>query len=151
MIKEVKFGISKGLYAIDLTGFSVTTQEPDDPRHNTTHSVRVPAVWFRRRRGVTVACIGDLWDFMRDPKPLDVHGALARMTDGRYGGSCKGRWDGEGYWGSEIPDEAQRHLSVLRLMLATYPAIPPGYDGWWRYETAAEARAVRSLLEGEGR
>lgn len=146
MIKEPKFYISKGLYAVDLSGMLVRTQEVDVPHGRTrrSHRVDVPAVWFRRRRGVTVACIGGLWAYMSDPAPADVHEALARMDDGRYGGGCEARWDGTGYWGSEIPAERDRHLELLVPMLENYPAVPAGYDGWWRYETDRERAIARN-------
>jgi hypothetical protein len=27
----------------------------------------------------------------------------------------------------------EQHLKILRPMLANYPALPDGYDGWWRF------------------
>lgn len=135
MIRESKFLVSKRPYAVDLTGMVVKTRAFPDGRPY--HQVTIPAVWFRRRRGVTVACIGELWDGFTngftEPAPVDALVALARMTDGRYGGNCYGRWDGQGYWGVEPPSEVAEHLAVLRPMLEDYPTVPEGYDGWWRY------------------
>jgi len=138
MIRESKFFISKGLYAVDLDGLGVLTVKD----RVTIHRLTVPAVWFRRRRGVTVACIGNLWDYVRDPKPVTTLDALARMTDGRYGGAWIARWDGESYVSEhpQPPEAMQRHMSILRPMLDNFPAISAGYDGWWRYETACELR-----------
>lgn len=130
VIRESKFLISKRPYAVDLTGMVVKTRTL---RGRPYHQVTIPAVWFRRRRGVTVACIGEFWDGFVDPKPVDVPATLTRMADGRYGGNCYGRWDGQGYWGVEPPAEVAEHLDVLRPMLENYPAVPEGYDGWWRY------------------
>jgi hypothetical protein len=145
VIHEDKFLISRRLYAVDFDGMTVKETQ------GVTHYVSIRAVWFRRRRGVTVACIGCLWDIMRDPKPMDVREALERMDDGRYGGTCVGRWDGTGYWGAEDPTVAARHLEVLRPMLANLPdrgsvqpaGVPAGFSGWWRYETDQENAAKR--------
>ncbi|WP_030975190.1 hypothetical protein [Streptomyces sp. NRRL S-1824] len=120
MIREDRFLISRRPYAIDLASLI------DGPVSAVT------AVWFRRKQGATVACIGNLWDTQR-PTPKDVAEFLARHTDGRYGGTCEGRWDGEHYWGAQKPDTIAEHLELLRPMLANYPAIPAGYDGWWRF------------------
>lgn len=143
MIREERLYISKKPYAVDPTSLRVTTNEPDRPEHHRTHRVHIDAVWFRRRRGVTVATIGTLWDFQRDPAPADVHEALRRHDDGRYGGSWIARWDGESYV-SEVPqplDVMTAHLELLRPMLENYPDVPPGHDGWYRFETSEERRA----------
>ncbi|MFF1957999.1 hypothetical protein ACFVWX_13535 [Streptomyces sp. NPDC058220] len=121
MIHEDRFLISCRPYAIDLTSL-----------HNTEHKSTVNAVWFRRKQGVTAACLGTLWDIQR-PAPADAGEFLTRHDDGRYGGDCDGRWDGENYWGAQRPNVIEEHLTLLRPMLANYPAIPPGYDGWWRF------------------
>jgi hypothetical protein len=150
VIREEKFTLSKRPYAVNLTSLRVKTIEPGEGHPNRWHRVTIDAVWFRRRRGETVACIGQLWDGMRDPAPVDVHDALRRMDDGRYGGDCRGRWDGRGYWGAEEPAVVERHLALLRPMLAAYPAAPAGFDGWWRYETRQELRAL-AARSGAGR
>lgn len=122
MIREDRFLISRRLYAVDLDSLNVT----DSLR------VTVRAVWFRRRSGVTVACVGELWDHQRTT-PTTALEFLAAHDDGRYGGDCHGRWDGERYWGAQVPATIAEHLELLRPMLANYPAIPPGHDGWWRF------------------
>jgi hypothetical protein len=99
----------------------------------------VDAVWFRRRRVGhngpvrTVACAGVLRDYQQLGQET-VAAFLAAYTDGRYGGDCKARWDGTSLWC--LADEAARaaYLSVLRSMLAAYPGVPPGYDGWYVFE-----------------
>ncbi|GAA2457159.1 hypothetical protein [Streptomyces macrosporus] len=122
MIRETRFLISHRPYAIDLTSL----------RTDGGHWAEINAVWYRRRSGITVACTGRLQD-LQDPLPKDAAEFLARYEDGRYGGKCEGRWDGERYWGAQEPDVAAKHLELLRPMLANYPAIPAGYDGWWRF------------------
>lgn len=58
---------------------------------------------------------------------------LSADLDGRYGGTCEGRWDGQNYWGAQKPDVIAEHLALLRPMLANYPAAPSSYDCWWRF------------------
>jgi hypothetical protein len=127
MIREDRFLISHRPYAIDLDSLRV-----GDPSQSGCHWAMVNAVWFRRRQGVTVACIGTLRD-LQDAAPKDAAEFLARHDDGRYGGDCNGRWDGEHYWGAQKPDVIEEHLALLRPMLANYPNVPAGYDGWWRF------------------
>lgn len=128
MIRSDKFLISQRPYAVRLEG----------GMRFRSHGVDLDAVWFRRRYGVTVACIGCLWD-IQDPVPVDAYEFLRRATDGRYGGTCLGRWDGRNYWGEQDIEVVQEHLKVLRPMLDNFPAVPPGYDGWWRYPRRGEA------------
>jgi hypothetical protein len=130
MIRDTSFRISQRPYAVDLTTLRGGMQPRQDGGEY--YQGRIDAVWFRRRKGVTVACIGTLWD-LQDEKPADAVTFLERHTDGRYGGDCDGRWDGKSYWGTGTLDEQARHLAVLRPMLDAYPAIPDGYDGWWRF------------------
>lgn len=141
MRRESRFVMSHKPYAVDLSSLRTTRHEGNvGPFWYCT----VRAVWFRRRRSgrtgplVTVACLGSLWDHQR-PEPADAEEFLLAHTDGRYGGSCDGRWDGSGYWGSEAPDVMATHLKALRPMLDGYtrdpenPPIPDGYDGWWTF------------------
>jgi hypothetical protein len=143
MIREGKFVLSHRPYAVDLASFH--TIDPNNGDGLTAEPsewtwARIDAVWFRRRgtgygalkRMVTVACVGHLRDLQRPP-PVDAADFLARHDDGRYGGDCEGRWDGERYWGSQLPDIIEQHLELLRPMLAAYPAVPAAYDGWWRF------------------
>lgn len=138
MIREDRFLISRKPYAIDLTSLQVG--EPTESCH---YWAMVNAVWFRRhskgygddRRIITVACIGTLRN-LQDDKPADARGFLAAYTDGRYGGDCQGRWDGENYWGAQKPEVIEEHLAILRPMLANYPTLPDGYDGWWTFQVA---------------
>lgn len=131
MIRTELFRISKRPYAIDLSGLRTS---PAENASRPMSWIHVPAVWFRRRRGSTVANIGHLWDLLDDPAPPDSREAADRMTDGRYGGTCEGRWDGERYWGAQEPAEIERHLAILRPALEGYPAVPPGYDGWYYFK-----------------
>lgn len=133
MIKVAKFRISNRPYAVDLNSLQVA-----DPTMSS--KITLNAAWFRRRRGVTVACLGQLWDYTgtwERTTPATAVEALQRMDDGRYGGSCVARWDGTSYWANDpaslTPDGIERHLAILRPMLERFPEIPPGYDGWWTY------------------
>lgn len=134
MIRTDRFLISHKPFAIDLA--TVTgEQQPRGDRtsyHGTCH-----ALWFRRQAGVTRACLGTLMLFSYYlPEPLDLadpRAVLSADLDGRYGGDCHGRWDGTRYWGAQEPQAQALHLAVLEPMLANYPNLPPGHDGWWRF------------------
>lgn len=134
MIREDRFLISHKAFAIDLT----TITGDQHPRGDLyAFSGQANAVWYRRKDGVTRACIGTLglWSHYL-PRLLnldDPHDILTADLDGRYGGDCEGRWDGERYWGAQEPDMMEQHLDLLRPMLANYPTIPAGHDGWWRF------------------
>ena len=133
MISETRFLISRKPYAVDLTSLRGSRTDTPQGRNEYYFSGQVDAVWFRRRKGITVACIGTLWD-LQHPEPADAVQFLTRHEDGRYGGDCTGRWDGTGYWGHERPDIQEQHLAILRPMLANYPALPPLFDGWWTFQ-----------------
>jgi hypothetical protein len=134
VIRDDRFLISRKAFAIDLA--TVTgDQHPRGDRF--AFSGHADAVWYRRKDGITRACIGTLglWDHYL-PRLLnldDPHDILTADLDGRYGGDCHGRWDGERYWGAQEPEVMEQHLAVLRPMLANCPTIPAGYDGWWRF------------------
>lgn len=137
MIRENKLLISRKPFAIDLS----TVTGSQHPRGDLiAFSGTAHAVWFRRQAGVTRACLGTLklWSHYL-PAPLDLDDPTAVLSadlDGRYGGDCHGRWDGENYWGAQKPFEIALHLALLEPMLANYPALPDGHDGWWTFQPA---------------
>jgi len=139
MYRQDTFRVSHKLYAVDLSTLRIEERTRQDGAP--FYSGAITAVWFRRRRRggygpdgavVTVACIGSLWDSQGE-RPSSGAEFLERHDDGRYGGSCAGRWDGSGYWGAEEPEVRDEHMRILRPMLENYPAIPDGFDGWWRF------------------
>ena len=125
MIREDRFVLSHNPYALDLSRLEVE-QFPH------TVKVTLPAVWYRRKAGITYACVGRLGDIRRE-RPVDISTFLGEFTDGRYGGECEGRWDGSRYWGAQEPKVMEGHLEILRPMLVAYPTVPEGYDGWWAF------------------
>lgn len=126
-MKPAPFGISgKRRYAIDPGSLEVSDAD--------LALCTIRAVWFKRKDRVTAACIGTLWDALVIGQE-GLAGFLAMARDGRYGGTCEGRWDGTQYWGAQEPEVMAAHLALLRPMLADYPDLPPGFDGWWVYET----------------
>jgi len=136
MKRETQFVQSHRPYAVNLASFR--TIDPNDGNGITADPerwtwARIDAAWFRRRDGVTVACIGHLRDLQR-PAPADATEFLARHDDGRHGGDCRSRWDGQRFW-SAIQDPGQQaaDLALLKPMLDAYPAIPEGFDGWWTF------------------
>ena len=130
MIRNTRFLVSRKPYAVDLGSLRIADL---GERYDGTPACTayLDAVWFRRRKGVTVACVGHLWDIQAPP--ADAAAFLAAHTDGRYGGTCFGRWDGVGYWGAQEPDVIAEHLDLLRPMLAGYPEVPAPFDGWWHF------------------
>jgi hypothetical protein len=134
MIRDEKFVLSRRPYAVDLD--SLTTSES---ANSSSVYATVRAVWFRRRRSHystgpmrTVACIGYLREYQ--PPPRDAQHFLKEMNDGRYGGHCEARWDGETLWAPEATEaQRQEFLAVLEPMLKNYPEVPPGFDGWWHF------------------
>src|SRR5690349_16924275 len=100
VIREHRFLISRKPFAVDLP---TVTGEQHPRGALSAFSGAANAVWFRRQNGVTRACLGSLklWSHYL-PEPLDVNDPRAILSadlDGRYGGDCHGRWDGERYWG----------------------------------------------------
>lgn len=134
MIRSDRFLISQKPYAVDL---STLTGEQQPRGDLIAFSGSINALWFRRKDGVTRACTGTLGlfsHFLSAPLDLDdPHAILAAKLDGRYGGTTRGRWDGDGYWGAENPETVAADLAILRPMLANYPNLPPGHSGWWRF------------------
>jgi hypothetical protein len=140
VIREDKFLISKRPYAIKLDSLIAhqhrrqwKSEPPEGASEGTYWHCQIDAAWFRRRRGVTVAVLGTLWDY-QDTQPADAEAFLLAHDDGRYGGSADARWDGSSLWSAGLTlDNEQLCLKILQPMLENFPAIPPGYDGWWRF------------------
>jgi hypothetical protein len=138
MIREEEFRISRRPYAVNLDGLRKRWQRierrvPVPGAREGFWDCRIDAVWFRRRRGQLVACSGELWDF-QDDEPQDAVEFLERHEDGRYGGNAEARWDGSSIWTCGLTlDDQNLRLEILRPMLENFPAVPPGYDGWWRF------------------
>ena len=121
MIREDRFVQSHRPYAVDLGSLAVR-----DGNYCTLN-----AAWFRRRKGVTVACLGCLWDVQRST-PESAADFLAMHDDGRYGGDCRSRWDGQRFWSAvQDPNVQAADLALLKPMLAAYPQIPDGFSGRW--------------------
>lgn len=130
MIRSAKFLISQSPYAVDLGSF--TAREVPMGTGLPRWRSEIGAVWFRRRAGKTQATVGTLRGFI-GPKHETAEEFLTSLDDSRYGGHCEGRWDGYRYWGSQDPELITDHLLLLRSMHEHYPAVPAGFDGWWRF------------------
>lgn len=141
MIREDRFLISRKPFAVDLSSFlsgEQTVRDEGTDHERYLYSGRIDAVWFRRKQGTTYACLGSLklWSHnlrCRIEDTEDPAQVLSADLDSRYGGDCDGRWDGERYWGAQKPEVIEQHLALLRPMLANYPEIPAGHNGWWRF------------------
>lgn len=136
MHREDRFLISRKPFAVDLDSLRTKAHTRDNGTHY--YAGRIDAVWYRRRKGTTYACIGTLWD-LQDKPPVTGREFLEAHDDGRYGGDCEGRWDGARYWGAQEPDVMERHMAVLRPMVDDVPTIPDGFDGWWTFQPAKGA------------
>lgn len=135
MIHEDAFRISKSPYAIKLDSLVISSSGDPAQAQVVSHRIEIDAVWFRRRSGITRAVIGTLWDYQTGTRPTGVYDALGRHVDGRYGGAWIARWDGTAYVSEnpQPPELVETHMAILRPMLDNYPAVPEGYQGWWRF------------------
>lgn len=131
MHREDKFVLSHRPYAVDLSSFRI--DEIRTGYRGEYACASVNAVWFRRKNGVNQAVVGELWD-AQDVIPKDAVQFLEQHEDGRYGGRPFARWDGTSFWcAGQDPEENAWYLELLKPMLADFPAVPVGYDGWWRF------------------
>lgn len=133
MHREDRFLISRKQFAINLQSLAIEPYKiyPDDPEPRYRNVLT--AVWYRRKKGTTYACVGTLSKATATP-PQDVHTLLAQYTDGGHGGDCKGRWDGTRYWGAQEPEVMFEHMAILKPMLDDYPSAPTGFDAWWTFQ-----------------
>jgi hypothetical protein len=125
MMKSDVFQISRKPYAADLTSLRVIESFPT----GAVWAV-IDAVWFRGTKKKPYACVCELKTVM-NPPPKTAKDFLTQYADNRYGGECLGRWNGTGYYGSQVPGVMEGHLALLKPMLENFPAVPEGYDGWW--------------------
>lgn len=135
MIREEKFLISRRPYAVKLGTYQPESRLMWVMGKNSPslyHRGRVDAVWFRCRAGVTVACAGEL-TAGTDGRVKDATEFLKQYTDGRYGGTCMARWDGERLWLDASLPHVNPYFGILQPMLENFPAVPAGYDGWWTF------------------
>jgi hypothetical protein len=151
MIREDKFVLSKRQYAVNLntwtSGASKLNWREGLGLPAYWHRGRAEAVWFRRKAGITSASYGLLSVSMdsETDEPIEPATMLRTDTDGRYGGHAWARWDGNEMWAPETGwDQVVRWQAFLSDVLDSYGEIPTGFDGWWRFETTAEADAARA-------
>lgn len=136
MIREEKHLISHAPYAVDLSILGAQVYHGQVQNH---YLYVIRAAWFRRRNGRTVACLGNLRT-NQDDQATNVVQVLERYTDGRYGGDCNARWDGSTLWAPNSTwPEMTAYEEFLRPMLDNYPAVPPGFDGWWTFKTGGKS------------
>jgi hypothetical protein len=92
----------------------------------------VIAYWLGRRNGRTTVSFGSVhmwWQGM--PESPTWEECLANI-DGRYGGNCRARWDGESLWVAEEvpPQQYAEFVPMLDSVLRNLPDVPPGVDRW---------------------
>lgn len=147
MHHETDFVLSRKQFAVDLSSLSVESQAPG--YDGTQRSwCEINAVWYRRRAKTTYACIGTLRALIHGDTPTGGRDFLTRHIDGRYGGDCRGRWDGTRYWGAQEPETMAEHMKILRPMLTGLPAVPDGFDGWWTFQPPRSHQPATSRKSG---
>jgi hypothetical protein len=140
MIREDAFVLSRKQFAIDLGSLRIGALEQRFDGSPIAWC-SVSAVWYRRKSGQMRVSVGYLRDLIAPP--VDISEFLDGFDHDPWGGHCEGRWDGKRYWGSEEPAVQEAHLKLLRPLMAGNPAVPEGYDGWWRFLTTEERERKR--------
>ena len=127
------FKPSKRFYAVLLSSLYYY-QSVLSPPDRQLFKITIDACWYRLKSGIISAHIGELWDFQYEI-PEDHVQFLSRHDDGRHGGECRSRLTyGDQFWSIEGDLKQQKmDLEFLSIMLAKYPNIPDGWDGWWRF------------------
>lgn len=155
MIRESRFVLSRKQVAVYPPSFRQLDARtyPGNPG-NTFNEYAINAVWYRRRKGATVAS----WGTVRRTLGANVVAAdwqdyLTRAADGRYGPECLVRWDGRTTWADSMvslhevtgvvdqflrpllahPVDARTHLGVDPATGLPNGLVLPGWDGWWRW------------------
>lgn len=128
-----KFNFSAFFYAVDFT--SLSTKNVSSRPLQPLHRVSYPAVWFKRKNGVTTAVKGYLWDYVENVDMNDhaaVEEEFKTNFDGRYGGHAQFRWDGANMWAPEQDfTTVAATQQELDQYLTAFPAIPTNYTGWY--------------------
>jgi hypothetical protein len=127
MIRAERLAVSRPMYAFAPETFSVRDRT-------------VQAVWFRRKKGVLVASTGSYHFFApglaEGAYPASYLGWVELHTDNRYGATHLASWDGVALLNSDqpvTPEEASRRVAFLAGMVAGFPQVPTGFDGWWAF------------------
>lgn len=135
MIRAEKFLISRPMYAFDPTSLRTTL--------GNQRSLR--AVWFKRKSGILAANAGWYSLLARKPAPKsdDWRDWVTWADDNRYGATCQASYGGRLWTADSITiTEATAWEELLAPMLAAYPNVPAGYDGWWTFPKPARAAAT---------
>jgi len=138
MIRAPKLVVSRSMYAFDPTPLRLPTERY--PNGNWSGSAEFRAVWFKRKRGALVAVMGTYHPMSSvDSLPAEstYEQWVAAANDNRYGGYHEASWDGTALLGTGervTPDVAARQVEFLTAMLAGFPNVPAGFDGWWAFE-----------------
>lgn len=133
MFKTAGLKISRPMFAVNPDALSV----PDASEGGMTRNCVVAAVWFQRKRVQfngplrTGACGGYLSRRVEGSAPVDAADMLSRPAVYGHRANCLARWDGSTLWCLEDEDTRAGYKRLLVPMLEAYPAIPPGFDGWW--------------------
>lgn len=151
MILLDRYVHSRRPYAVDLRSLAIdhrpstpwVDQNGDMQISMEYWRVSINAIWFRGKVAAPEACFGTLeWSTGFDPMFGHVcvedaaRIAVAVHDDGRYGGDCiaKLRSDGTLWMKDTIRvQDALAYEQLLAPVLAGFPMVPDGYDGWWTF------------------
>lgn len=134
MNRTDRFVMSHRPYAVDLSSWRRGEWKTSmDGRQYARHTIA--SIWFRRKRGVTVAHLGTISTNSGTDSAEDF---LRLHNDSRYGGNWIAAWDGERCW-TETPaakTDLDRYAEVLGAALTGFrndKAVPQGHCGWWTF------------------
>lgn len=134
MNREDSYVASHRPYAVDLSTWRRGEMKTRPNGRQSAHQ-HITAIWFRRKKGVDTAHLGDLWDFSDADNAADM---LRLHDDGRYGANWVAAWDGERCW-TQNPapkTDLDRYAAVLGAALIGFlkdKAVPDSYSGWWTF------------------
>lgn len=136
-IVETTFAPSKKPYAIDWSTFETreSVSRFADGREVAHHIPRVRALWVGRKHGTTYVSEGWLVGRLLDRDQSATIGSFMTNFDPRYGGDCEARWNGHDLWTQTQKwtiDWVVAQSKRLDEVLQNLPALPAGYDGWYR-------------------
>lgn len=130
MKKQSFRNISTRVYAINIKAMQTgEVHSTDDGRLICWY--KIPAVWYKRKDGVTYACYGEIHAISekgKSFKQLLADDSLRYITPIVY---LVGRYDGKTFWGETDLDKQRRIIKLLKPMLKEIPSVPLGYSGWY--------------------
>lgn len=133
MIKSEKFSISKKHYAFDPNSISVgdgplysQASIETQPDLAEVRWISVQCFYYKKKDDKIMACFGRVRWLARPPFTYE------RFIEGKYEGDPYAQWDGTNFIGTSVYADIVDFVKELDPILKSYPAIPDGYDGWYK-------------------